>query len=141
VAFEARAEDRESRAFISARGQKEKRFGQEELQQETRIFCIPMTMYSRLTGLRAYWTLHLKEKGRSKDGQSQIMKLTQYREGHHLLSDDSDVSNDLDGSRPEHVVLIVREGLGRSDDDRISGVRAERVEVLHVAADDSVLSR
>lgn len=56
------------------------------------------------------------------------------------LSDDTDVSNNLDSSSPEHMVFIISQRLGRRDDDRIPGVRSERIKVLHVAANDSVLN-
>jgi hypothetical protein len=59
---------------------------------------------------------------------------------HVAFTDDTNVSDNLDSSRSEHVVLVVREGLGWSDDDRVTSMRAQWVEVLHVAADDSVLS-
>ena len=49
--------------------------------------------------------------------------------------------DDLESSRPEHVVLVIWQSLRGRDDDRVTGVRAKRVEVLHVAADDSVLAR
>jgi hypothetical protein len=39
------------------------------------------------------------------------------------------------------MVLIIGKGLGRGDDDRISGMRAEWVEILHVAANNCVLDR
>ena len=55
------------------------------------------------------------------------------------LSDDTEMANDLQSSGPQHVVLVVRQGLRGRDDDRVAGVRAEGVEVLHVAADDRVL--
>ena len=58
---------------------------------------------------------------------------------HVALSDNSDVSDNLNGSRSEHVVLVIREGLGGSDDDGVTGVCSERVKVLHVAADDGVI--
>ena len=39
---------------------------------------------------------------------------------------------DLDGGRPQHVVLVVGESLTRSNDDRLARVNAERIDVLHV---------
>ena len=57
------------------------------------------------------------------------------------FADDALVSNNLQGSRAEHMVFVIREGLGRRDDDRVAGVGAERVKILHVAANDSVLGR
>ena len=49
------------------------------------------------------------------------------------------MSNNLESSRAKHVVFVIREGLGGGDDNGISGVCAERVEVFHVTANDSVL--
>lgn len=45
------------------------------------------------------------------------------------LSSDSQVTDKLDSRRTEHVVLVVRQGLGRSNDDRACGVNSERVKV------------
>ena len=39
------------------------------------------------------------------------------------------------------MIFVIREGLGRRDDDGVTGVGAEGVEILHVAANDSVLGR
>ena len=57
------------------------------------------------------------------------------------FTDDAQVSDNLQGSRAEHMVFVIREGLGRRDDDGVTGVGAEGVEILHVAANDSVLGR
>jgi len=46
---------------------------------------------------------------------------------------------DLERSAAEHVILVVRQCLGRRNDDRVTGVGAKRIEVLHIAADDRVL--
>ena len=56
------------------------------------------------------------------------------------LSYDSNVSNDLNGSTPQHVVFLIRQSLRGRDDDGVPGVRPERIKVLHVAANDRVLS-
>ena len=55
------------------------------------------------------------------------------------LADDAEVAHDLDRGRAQHVVLLVGERLRRRDDDRVAGVHAERVEVLHVAHGDAVV--
>jgi hypothetical protein len=55
------------------------------------------------------------------------------------LTNDTDVSNDLDGGSSEHVVFLVCQSLRRGDDDRVTGMRAEGIKVFHVAADDGVL--
>lgn len=47
--------------------------------------------------------------------------------------------DNLDGSGSEHVVFLVGQRLRRRDDDRVTGMCAERVKVFHVAADDGVL--
>lgn len=39
----------------------------------------------------------------------------------------------LDGGGSEHEVLAVAEGLGWSHDDRVPGVHAQRIEILHIA--------
>mmetsp|Transcript_12334 Transcript_12334/g.25099 ORF Transcript_12334/g.25099 Transcript_12334/m.25099 type:complete len:261 (+) Transcript_12334:2724-3506(+) len=49
------------------------------------------------------------------------------------------MANDLGGRVSEHVVLVVGEGLRGGDDDRVSGVHAHGVEVLHVAHGDAVV--
>jgi hypothetical protein len=38
------------------------------------------------------------------------------------LADDTEMTDDVDGRGPEHVVVLVRESLRRSDDDRVSGM-------------------
>jgi hypothetical protein len=55
------------------------------------------------------------------------------------LANDTQVTDDLDGSSTEHVVLLVRQGLTRGNDDTVTGVNSERVEVLHVANSDTVV--
>lgn len=46
------------------------------------------------------------------------------------FTDNAEVPDDVDSRRAEHVVVRVGQGLRRRDDDRVSGVDAERVEVL-----------
>ena len=46
------------------------------------------------------------------------------------LSDDTQMTNDVNSSSTEHVVVSIRERLRRSDDDGVSGVNTQRVEVL-----------
>lgn len=46
------------------------------------------------------------------------------------LSDDAEMTDNVDGGRAEHVVVGIRERLGGGDDDRVSRVDSERVEVL-----------
>lgn len=46
------------------------------------------------------------------------------------LSNDAEVADDIDGGGPEHVVVGIRERLRRSDDNGVSRVDTERVEVL-----------
>ena len=55
------------------------------------------------------------------------------------FTNDAQVTDDLDGSGTEHVVLLVAEGLGRSNDDRVTSVDTEGVEVLHVADSNAVV--
>ena len=56
------------------------------------------------------------------------------------LADDTQVADDLDGSGAEHVVLLVAECLTGRDDDAVTSVDTERVEVLHVADSDAVVA-
>jgi hypothetical protein len=46
------------------------------------------------------------------------------------LSDNAEVADDVDGGRPEHVVVRVGQSLRRRNDDRVSSVDTERVKVL-----------
>ncbi|KAH3688090.1 hypothetical protein WICPIJ_000932 [Wickerhamomyces pijperi] len=54
------------------------------------------------------------------------------------LTNDTQMSDDLDGSGTQHVVLLVRESLRRSNDDRITSVDPQWVKVLHVTNSDTV---
>ena len=56
------------------------------------------------------------------------------------LSNDTQVTNDLDSGSAEHVVLLITEGLRRRDDDTVTSVDAEGIEVLHVADGNAVIS-
>ena len=55
------------------------------------------------------------------------------------LADDADVAHDVDGLLAEEVALVVGQGLAGSDHDALTGVDAERVEILHVADRDAVV--
>ena len=44
-------------------------------------------------------------------------------------------------STPQHMVLIIGQGLRGGDNDRISCMRAKWIKVLHVAANNRVLDR
>jgi hypothetical protein len=50
---------------------------------------------------------------------------------------DVEGADDLDGGRPEHLVLVVGQRLTRGHHDGVAGVDAHRVDVLHVADDDA----
>ena len=52
---------------------------------------------------------------------------------------DADLADDGHGRIPHHLILAVRERLGGSDGDRVTGVDAHRVEVLDGADDDDVV--
>ncbi len=55
------------------------------------------------------------------------------------LADYADVAHDVDGCLAKEVELLVGEGLRRGHDDALSGVDAERIEILHVADGDAVV--
>ena len=55
------------------------------------------------------------------------------------LSHDSQVPNDIDGRGSKHVVILVRQSLGRSHNDGVTSVDTERVKVLHVADSNAVV--
>lgn len=46
------------------------------------------------------------------------------------LANNAKMTNDIDGSRSEHVVVGVRERLGGCDHNRVSSVNAEWIEIL-----------
>ena len=48
-------------------------------------------------------------------------------------------ADDVDARRAQHLVVEVAQRLRRRDDDRIAGVHADRIDVLHVADDDAVV--
>ena len=58
---------------------------------------------------------------------------------HVALADDADMAHDLDGERTQLVILAVGQSLRRSDDDTLTRMDAQRVEVLHVADRDAVV--
>ena len=47
--------------------------------------------------------------------------------------------NDLESSTSKHVVFIIRQRLGRCNDNGIASMCSERVEVLHITANNGVL--
>ena len=51
------------------------------------------------------------------------------------------MADDIHGSRAEHVVVLVGQGLRRSDDDRVPSMYAKGVEVFHIADCDTVVLR
>jgi len=51
------------------------------------------------------------------------------------------VTDDLDGGASQHVVFVVGQRLGRSNDDGITCVYTKRVKILHIAANDGVLNK
>ncbi|KAF3384345.1 hypothetical protein F1880_003105 [Penicillium rolfsii] len=55
------------------------------------------------------------------------------------FTDNTKVANDIDSRRPQHVVILIRESLGRSNDNRVTSVDTEGIEVLHVADSDAVV--
>lgn len=57
------------------------------------------------------------------------------------LANNTQVAHNLDRSRAEHVVLFVAECLTGRNDDTVTSVHTKRVEVLHVANSDTVISR
>jgi len=58
---------------------------------------------------------------------------------HVALANDTQVADNLDSSSTKHMVLLVAQGLTGGNDDRVSGVDAQWVEVLHVADSDAVV--
>lgn len=57
------------------------------------------------------------------------------------LADDTKMPDDLDSSAAKHVVFVVRESLRRCNHNRVTSMCTKRIEVLHIAADDRVLTR
>ncbi|GKT75685.1 hypothetical protein ColTof4_08108 [Colletotrichum tofieldiae] len=57
------------------------------------------------------------------------------------LSHDTKMTNDLNGGGSQHVVLLITQGLTGSNDDTVSGVNAQGIEVLHVANSNAVVVR
>ncbi|KAH3675308.1 hypothetical protein OGATHE_001648 [Ogataea polymorpha] len=55
------------------------------------------------------------------------------------LTNNAQMSDHVDGSGSEHVVVLVRKSLGRSNHDRVSGVDSQRIEILHVTDGDTVV--
>lgn len=55
------------------------------------------------------------------------------------LANDTEMSDNLDGSASEHVVLLIAQGLAGGDDNRVTSVDTKRIKVLHVAHGDAVV--
>ncbi|KAI6760251.1 hypothetical protein HG531_013452 [Fusarium graminearum] len=55
------------------------------------------------------------------------------------LANNTKMSDNLDGSTSEHVVLLVTQGLTGGNNDGVTGVNTKRVKVLHVAHGDTVV--
>src|SRR5713101_71964 len=62
------------------------------------------------------------------------------RELHVAATLDAERADDPQRRAAEHLVLLVGERLRWRDDDRVTGVDAHRVEVLHVADRDAGIS-
>jgi hypothetical protein len=55
------------------------------------------------------------------------------------LANDTKMSDNLDGSASEHVVLLIAQGLTGGNDNRVTSVDTKRIKVLHVAHGDTVV--
>ena len=58
---------------------------------------------------------------------------------HITLTDNANMANNLDGERTQLMIFTVGERLRGSDDYRLSGMDAKRIEVLHVAHRNAVV--
>ena len=56
-------------------------------------------------------------------------------------ADDPDGTDDIQRSRTEHLVFLVRKGQGRRDYDAVAGMNADRVHVFHRADSDNISLR
>ena len=54
---------------------------------------------------------------------------------------DTELRDDVECGGTEHLILLIRQGLGRSHDDGVTGVDANRVEVLHITYGDDIARR
>ena len=54
---------------------------------------------------------------------------------------DTELGDNVERGGTEHLVLLIRQGLGRSHDDGVTGMDADRVEVLHVTYGDDIARR
>ncbi len=54
---------------------------------------------------------------------------------------DAELTYDVERSRAEHLIFLVRERLGRRHDNGIAGVNTDRIDVFHVADGDAVAGR
>lgn len=73
-----------------------------------------------------------------------ILEVSQYGQGrdgqtHITLSDHTNMSNNLDRSRPQHMILIIRQSLTRRNNDRIPRMCSQWIEILHITTNDRVL--
>ena len=55
------------------------------------------------------------------------------------FTNDAKMSDNLEGSATKHMVLIIGQRLRRCNDNGITGMCAERIKILHIAANDSIL--
>ena len=49
------------------------------------------------------------------------------------------MADDLNGRRPQHVVLPVRKGLRRCHDNRLSGMDSQRIKIFHVTNHNAIV--
>ena len=54
---------------------------------------------------------------------------------------DTELGDDVERGGTEHLVLLIRQGLGRSHDDGVTCVDADRIEVLHITYGDDIARR
>jgi hypothetical protein len=58
------------------------------------------------------------------------------------LADNTELPDDLDSNAAKHVVFVVRESSTQCNNNKIGAdVCTERIEVLHIAADDRILRK
>ena len=58
---------------------------------------------------------------------------------HVTFAYDADMTDDTDSQFAKLMILAIGQGLARSDNDRLAGMNAQRVEILHVADRDTVI--
>ena len=47
------------------------------------------------------------------------------------LANNTKMSDNVDGGRSQHIIISIREGLRRGNDNRVASVNTQGVEVLH----------